>query len=119
MYQWLGAVTGCAYSLGHGNDSSVVEVKYSVLLENRAEQGLDNDGWGWVGDEGGLLMQLLGEEINTEEAVLASRWGSGDLDDLARTALEEDNVTNADVVGWDSDSVWDASWRRLNARSCT
>lgn len=106
-------------SLGHGNDSAVVQVKDSVLLEDRAEQGLDNDGWGWVGDEGGLLVQLLGEQINTKEAVLASCWGSGDLDDLARTALEEDNITNADVVGWDSDCVWDASWRRYNTRSWT
>jgi hypothetical protein len=39
-------------------------------------------------------MQLLGEE------------GCVDADDLARTALENQEVTNADVVGWDRDGVW-------------
>lgn len=50
-------------------------------------------------------MQLLGEEVNTEEAVLASGRGCGDLDDLAGTSLEDHDVANADVVGWDSDGV--------------
>lgn len=54
-------------------------------------------------------MQLLGEEVNTEEAVLASGRGGGDLDDLAGTALEDDDVSNADVVGWDSDGVGNAA----------
>lgn len=53
-------------------------------------------------------MQLLGEQINTEEAVLTSGIGSADLDDLAWAALEDHNVANADVVGWDRDGVWDA-----------
>lgn len=34
-------------------------------------------------------MQLLGEEVNTEEAVLAGGRGGGDLDDLAGTSLED------------------------------
>lgn len=54
-------------------------------------------------------MQLLGEEVNTEEAVLAGGWGGGDLDDLAGTSLEDHDVANADVVGWDSDGVGDAA----------
>lgn len=54
-------------------------------------------------------MQLLGEEVNTEEAVLAGGRGGGDLDDLAGTSLEDDDVANADVVGWDGDGVGDAA----------
>ena len=51
-------------------------------------------------------MQLLGEEVDTEEAVLAGGLAGRDLDDLARATLEDNDVTVADVVGWDGDSVW-------------
>lgn len=50
-------------------------------------------------------MKLLGEQINTEVAVLASGSRDGDLDDLAGTALEHQEVTNADVVAGDGDGV--------------
>ena len=94
-------------SLGHGNDVAVLEVKDAVLLEDRAEHGLDDNTGGRVGDERGLLMQLLGEEVNTEVAVLASGRGGGDADDLAGTALEDQEVTEADVVARDGDGVGD------------
>lgn len=100
----------CAYGLGHGDNSSVGKVKDAVLLEDWAEHGLDGDRWGWAGDEGGVLVQLLGEEVNTQEAVLAGGLAGGDLDDLAWATLEDDNVTVADVVGWDGDGVWEAGW---------
>ena len=59
--------------LGHGNDAAVfTDVEDTVLLEDRAEHVLDNDRGSGVGDEAGLLVQLLGEEVNTEVAVLAS-----------------------------------------------
>ena len=43
-----------------------MEVKNTVLLEDRTEHGLDDNTWAWVGDERGLLMQLLGEEVNAQ-----------------------------------------------------
>lgn len=59
-------------SLGHGNNVATLEVQDTVLLEDRAKHGLDNHAGGGVGDERRLLVQLAGEEINTEIAVLAS-----------------------------------------------
>lgn len=50
-------------------------------------------------------MQLLGEEIDTQVAVLTSGGGGGDADDLARTTLEDQEITEADVVRWNGDSV--------------
>lgn len=93
-------------SLGHGNNATVLtDVKNAVLLEDRAEHVLDNDGGGRVGDEARLLVQLLGEEVNTEVAVLASLRRGGDADDLARAALEDQEIANADVVARDGDGV--------------
>lgn len=92
-------------SLGHGNNSSILQIKNSVLLEDRAEHGLDDDRRAWIGDERGLLMQLLGEEINAQVSVLTSGSRGGDADDLARTALKDQEITNTDVVAGDGDSV--------------
>lgn len=50
-------------------------------------------------------MQLLGEEINTQIPVLASGRGGGNTDDLARTALKDQEIANADMVGRDGDGV--------------
>ena len=94
-------------SLGHGNDAAVIaDVQDAVLLEDRANHVLDNNRWAWVADEGRLLVELLGEEVNTKVAVLASLGGGGDADDLAWTTLEDEQVTNADVVAWNGDGVW-------------
>jgi hypothetical protein len=93
--------------LSHGNDVAALEVQDTVLLEDRAEHGLDDDAGGRVGDERGLLVQLLGEEVNTEVAVLAGGRGGGDADDLAGTALEDQEVTKTDVVARDGDGVGD------------
>lgn len=93
-------------SLGHGNDAAVLaDVKNTVLLEDRTQHVLDDDGRAGVGDEAGLLMELLGEQVNTEVAVLASLRGGGDADDLARAALEDQEIANADVVAGDGDGV--------------
>jgi hypothetical protein len=90
--------------LGHGDNATVLtDVENTVLLEDGTEHVLDNDGRGRVGDEAGLLMELLGEQVNTEVAVLASLGGGGDADDLARTTLKDQEVANADVVAGDSD----------------
>jgi hypothetical protein len=93
-------------TLGHGNDTAVVtDVEDTVLLEDRAEHVLDDNGWGWVGDEAALLVQLLGEQVDTEVTVLAGLGRGGDADDLARAALEDQEIANADVVAGDGDGV--------------
>jgi hypothetical protein len=48
---------------------------------------------------------LLGEEVNTQVSVLASRSRGGDADDLARTTLKDQEIANADVVTGNGDSV--------------
>ncbi|KAI6775368.1 hypothetical protein HG530_002126 [Fusarium avenaceum] len=96
-------------SLGHGNDLTLLHVEDAVLLEDRAEHGLDNNAGGRVGDERGLLMELLGEEIDTKVAVLASGRGGGDADNLAGAALEHQEITEADVVARDADGVLGAA----------
>jgi len=85
-------------SLGHGNDSAILHVENTVLLENGALHGLDNHAGSRVGDAGALLMQLLGEEVDTKVAVLASGSRRADADNLARAALEHQDITEADVV---------------------
>lgn len=49
-----------------------------------------------------LLVELLGEEVYTEVSVLTSLSRGGDADNLARTVLKDDQVTNADMVARDS-----------------
>jgi hypothetical protein len=105
-------------TLGHGNNTAVItNVKDTVLLEDRAEHVLDDNGWGWVGDEAALLVELLGEQVNTEVAVLAGLGRGGDADHLARAALKDQEIANADVVAGDGNGVegrhlagWCWSW---------
>lgn len=93
-------------SLGHGDNAAIVtDVEDTVLLEDRAEHVLDDDRGARVADEGRLLVQLLGEEVHTKVAVLASLSRGGDADDLARTALQDQQVADPDVVAGDSDGV--------------
>lgn len=92
--------------LGHGSQGAVgVDVQDAVGLEDGAEHGLDNNGGRGVGDEAGLLLELAGEQVNTEVTVLAGLGGDGDANHLARTALEDQDVANADEVAGDSDSL--------------
>lgn len=84
--------------LGYGDNGGILHVQDAVLLENRAAHGLDHDAGGGVRDVRRLLMQLLGEEINTKVAVLASRSRRRDADHLARPALEDEDVAQVDVV---------------------
>jgi len=37
--------------LGHGDNNTILEIKDSVLLEDGAEHGLDDNTWAWVRDE--------------------------------------------------------------------
>ena len=50
-------------------------------------------------------MELLGEEVNTKVAVLASLGRGGDADYLARATLKNQEVTNADVVAGNGNGV--------------
>jgi hypothetical protein len=105
--------------LGHGDNATVLtDVENTVLLEDRTKHVLDNDGRGRVGDEAGLLMELLGEQVNTEVTVLASLGGGGDADNLARAALKDQEIANADVVAGDGDSLGGSHLAYGASRSC-
>lgn len=43
-------------------------------------------------------MELLGEQVDSEVAVLAGGGGGGDPDDLGNPALEDQDVADPDVV---------------------
>lgn len=93
--------------LGHGSDMAVVaQVEDTVGLVDGTQHALDNDGRRRVGDEAGLLLELAGEDVDTQVAVLTGLGRHGDTDDLARTALEDQQITNADEVAWNRDGVW-------------
>jgi hypothetical protein len=84
---------------------TVLHVQDAVLLEDGAEHGLDDNAGGGVSNEGALLVELLGEEVDTEVPVLASGSRGGDANHLARAVLEHEEVANADVVAGDRDRV--------------
>ena len=50
-------------------------------------------------------MKLLGEEIDSEVAVLASLSRSSDTDNLARATLEDQQIANANVMTRDGDGI--------------
>ena len=87
--------------------SSILEIKNTVLFEDRAEHCLNNNTRAWVGDERRLLMQLLREQIHTQVSVLSSRRRGSDTDDLARSTLKDQEIAETDVVGGDGDGVGD------------
>ena len=92
--------------LGHGDDTTVIaDVEHAVLLEDGPQHVLHDDGGRGVGDEGGLFVELLGEEVDAEIAMLARLGRGGDADDLAGTTLQDHQIANADVVAWDGDGV--------------
>lgn len=92
--------------LGHGDDGGVVvEVQDAVGLVDGAEHGLDDDRGGRVRDEAGLLLQLAVEQVDTQVPVLAGLGGHRDPDHLARAALEDQDVADADEVAGDGDGV--------------
>ncbi|KAB8072158.1 hypothetical protein BDV29DRAFT_7325 [Aspergillus leporis] len=91
--------------LGHGNDLTLTEVEDAVGLVDRTQHGLNDNRGGGVGDEAGLFLQLTGEEVNAEVAVLAGLGRDGDTDNLAGAALEDQNIANADEVAGDRDGL--------------
>jgi hypothetical protein len=50
-------------------------------------------------------MQLLSEEINTQVSMLPSGRRSCDADDLARTTLKDQEISDADVVAGNGNGV--------------
>ena len=93
-------------SLGHGHNLAVIaDIEDTVLLEDWPEHVLHNNRRTRVADEARLLIELLGEEVYTEVAVLASLSRGRDADDLAWAALQHDDVTNADEMARDGDRV--------------
>lgn len=100
--------------LGHGDDVAVLDVQDAVGLVDGAQHGLDDDRVRGVGDEARLLVQLTGEQVDTEVAVLAGLGGDRDADHLARTALEDQEIANADEVAGDRDGVGRVAAARTN-----
>ena len=92
--------------LRHGDDVAVVaNVKHAVLFEDGAEHVLDKHRRAGVADEARFLIQLLGEEVDAKVAVLACLRRRRNADDLARSALQDQQVADADMVARDRDSV--------------
>jgi hypothetical protein len=101
--------------LGHGDDLTVIaEVEDAVGLVDRAQHGLDDDGGRGVRDKAGLLLQLAGEEVDTQVAVLAGLGRHGDPDDLAGAALEDQDVADANKVAGDGDRLGGGATTGLN-----
>lgn len=92
--------------LGHGNKFPVIaDIDETVLLEDGSEKGVEHDRGGRVRDNTRLLVKLLGEQVHTEVTMLTSLGRGGDADDLARAVLEDDQITNADVVARDGEGA--------------
>lgn len=90
----------------HGHNTHVIpDVKHTILLEHWTEHVLHDHRWARVADEAGLLIELLGEKVDTQVAVLTGLGRGGDADDLAWTALKQDYVTNANEVAGYSDGA--------------
>lgn len=93
-------------SLGHGDDTAIItDIKNTVLLKDRAKHVVDNDRWSRVRYETRLFVKLLSEEVDSKVTVLARLSRRGDPDDLAWTTLEDQKISNADVVAWDGDGI--------------
>jgi len=88
----------------HGDNAPIItNIQHAVLLEHRAKHVLHNHRRGRVADEAAFLVQLLGEQVDAEVAVLARLRRRRDADYLARAALQDQQVADADVVAWDRD----------------
>lgn len=92
--------------LGHSDHAAIIaHIEDTVGLEDRTKHVLDDDGGRGVRDKAGLLVKLLGEEIHPEIAMLARLGRGGDADNLARAALQDQKVTDADMVARNRDGV--------------
>jgi hypothetical protein len=85
-------------AISHGDKRAVTASDDLVLLEAGGQHAVQDNRGRRVGDDAVLLNQLVGEQVNTEVTVLAGGGRGSDADDLAWALLEDDQVTNADVV---------------------
>lgn len=93
-------------SLGHCNDAAIVtNVKDTILLVDRSEHVLHHDRRRWVRDKARLFVELLGEEIDSEIAVLTRLSRDGDANDLAGTPLKDQQITEPNVMTRDGDGI--------------
>jgi hypothetical protein len=92
--------------LGHGDELTVIaDIDETVLLEDGSEKGVKDDRRRGVRDNARLLVQLLGEQVNTKVTVLTGLGRGGDADDLAGAVLQDHEIANADVVARDGEGV--------------
>lgn len=82
-----------------------MQVENTVLLQDGALHGLNNDAGSGVVNLGRLFVELLGEQVNSEVAVLAGGRRGRDADDLARAALQQQDVAYPDVVAGDGNCI--------------
>lgn len=102
-------------SLSHADDATVVsQIKDSVLLEDRTEHTLNDHRWLRVADKRRLFMELSGKEVNTKIPVLTSLTRLRDSNDLAWSALQDQEVSDSDEVAGNGDSVTRTSTSRLD-----
>jgi hypothetical protein len=91
---------------GHGNHSSIITyVKDTVLLEDRPKHSLYDDAWSRGRYKAGLLMELLGEDVDTKIVQLTGVSRGRDADDLADMSLQDQEIAITDVVARDTDGV--------------
>lgn len=92
--------------LGHGNNAAIfANVEDTVGLEDGTKHILDDDRGCGIRDKARLLMKLLGEEIDSEVAMLTGLGRGRDTDDLAWTALQNQQVAIANMMAGDRDGV--------------
>lgn len=102
-------------TLGHADEPAIIaNVQNPILPVDRAQHALHDDRVGRVADKGALFVKLTGEEIDTQVSKLAGLGRGRDPDDLARTTLQDHQITHTDEVAWDGDSVNRVSSARLN-----
>jgi len=102
-------------TLRHADQAAILtHIQDAILLEDRAQHALHHDRVTGVADKGALLVELAGEEVHTEESQLARLRRGRYADHLARAALQDDQVTNADEVARDGDGVGGESSTRLD-----
>ena len=83
----------------------LANVQDAVLSEDRTLHALDINTGLRVAHETALFLQSTAEEVDTEIAVLGCLRRCADLDHLAWTTLEDDNVSEADELTWYGDEV--------------
>jgi len=90
--------------LSHGDELTIItDVNEAVLLEDRSKKGVEDNRGRWVRDNTWLLMELLGEEVDTKVTMLTSLGRGGDADDLAWAVLKDHEITDANVVARDGE----------------